>query len=193
MGASRPGRGGRALKRPNAPQADAAIDRANQNAPTGLQRVGLALLTYLPFAFFAYVSLDVHSIHRFSTAYVFLWALLAAHAVSPMGPWPLAGQVGIVLLMTGRYPAEDRLPIASQFPYNLFTLLGKSYDVEQFQVLQSGGEEGWEWQPANPALPPSTRSSHWCSPSGACPSASVAMSIPVVAFYTLAQRFLEHG
>jgi hypothetical protein len=26
-------------------------------------------------------------------------------------------------------------------------------DVEQYQVLQSGGEEGWEWQPANPALP----------------------------------------
>ena len=30
-------------------------------------------------------------------------------------------------LMTGRYPAEDRLPVASQYPDNLFTLLGGSY------------------------------------------------------------------
>jgi Sulfatase len=30
-------------------------------------------------------------------------------------------------LLTGRYPTEDRLPIASQFPDNLFTLLGNSY------------------------------------------------------------------
>jgi hypothetical protein len=26
-------------------------------------------------------------------------------------------------------------------------------DIEQYQVLQSGGETGWEWQPPNPALP----------------------------------------
>jgi hypothetical protein len=26
-------------------------------------------------------------------------------------------------------------------------------DIQQYQVLQSGGEEGWEWQPSNPALP----------------------------------------
>jgi hypothetical protein len=30
-------------------------------------------------------------------------------------------------ILSGRYPAEDRLPIASQFPDNLFTLLGNSY------------------------------------------------------------------
>lgn len=30
-------------------------------------------------------------------------------------------------MMTGRYPAQDRLPIASQYPDNLFTLLGASY------------------------------------------------------------------
>jgi Sulfatase len=30
-------------------------------------------------------------------------------------------------LFTGRYPAENRLPIASQFPDNLFTLLGNAY------------------------------------------------------------------
>ena len=30
-------------------------------------------------------------------------------------------------ILTGRYPAQDRLPIASQFPDNLFTLLGGPY------------------------------------------------------------------
>jgi hypothetical protein len=30
-------------------------------------------------------------------------------------------------ILTGRYPAEDRLPIESQYPDNLFTLLGGSY------------------------------------------------------------------
>jgi hypothetical protein len=30
-------------------------------------------------------------------------------------------------LFTGRYPAQNRLPVASQFPDNLFTLLGNSY------------------------------------------------------------------
>ena len=26
-------------------------------------------------------------------------------------------------------------------------------DVEQYQVMTTSGQEGWEWQPANPALP----------------------------------------
>ena len=30
-------------------------------------------------------------------------------------------------ILSGRYPAQDRLPIASQYPDNLFTLLGNSY------------------------------------------------------------------
>jgi hypothetical protein len=30
-------------------------------------------------------------------------------------------------MLTGRYPAEDLVPIASQYPNNLFTLLGQSY------------------------------------------------------------------
>jgi hypothetical protein len=30
-------------------------------------------------------------------------------------------------ILTGRYPATNRLPVASQFPDNLFTLLGNSY------------------------------------------------------------------
>jgi hypothetical protein len=44
-----------------------------------------------------------------------------ATAVTGMTDWALPS------MMTGRYPAQDRLPITSQFPDNLFTLLGGSY------------------------------------------------------------------
>jgi Sulfatase len=44
-----------------------------------------------------------------------------ATAVTGMTGWAVPS------MMTGRYPAEDRLPITSQFPDNLFTLLGGSY------------------------------------------------------------------
>jgi hypothetical protein len=44
-----------------------------------------------------------------------------ATAVTGMTGWAVPS------MMTGRYPAEDKLPITSQFPDNLFTLLGGSY------------------------------------------------------------------
>ncbi|HEV3486563.1 MAG TPA: hypothetical protein VG106_14225, partial [Vicinamibacterales bacterium] len=46
--------------------------------------VGLALATLFPFALFAWLMLDYHSVHRYSTAYVLLWALLAAHGASAL-------------------------------------------------------------------------------------------------------------
>ena len=66
-------------------------------------RVGLATLTFFPFAVFAFLSLDLHSIHRYSTAFLFLWTLLAAHALAPVWRWPLAGQIAVLMLMVGRY------------------------------------------------------------------------------------------
>jgi arylsulfatase A-like enzyme len=47
-----------------------------------------------------------------------------ATAVTGLTQWALPS------LMTGRYPAQDRLPIASQYPDNLFTLLGGTYRYE---------------------------------------------------------------
>jgi sulfatase-like protein len=44
-----------------------------------------------------------------------------ATAVSGLTNWAFPA------MLTGRYPTQDRLPIASQFPDNLFTLLGGSY------------------------------------------------------------------
>jgi hypothetical protein len=55
-----------------------------------------------------------------------------ATAVSGLTNW------AVPAMLTGRYPAkgqEEASPTAAQYPDNLFTLLGKSYDVEQFQVV----------------------------------------------------------
>jgi Sulfatase len=52
-----------------------------------------------------------------------------ATAVTGLTEWAMPS------LMTGRYPAQDRLPIASQYPDNLFTLLGRSnrYKMHVFE------------------------------------------------------------
>ncbi|MBI4772743.1 MAG: sulfatase-like hydrolase/transferase [Deltaproteobacteria bacterium] len=39
-------------------------------------------------------------------------------------------ETALPALLTGRYPTERRLPVASEFPNNLFTLLGESYRLE---------------------------------------------------------------
>jgi hypothetical protein len=55
-----------------------------------------------------------------------------ATAVSGLTNW------AVPAMLTGRYPGkgqEEASPTAAQYPDNLFTLLGRSYDVEQFQVV----------------------------------------------------------
>jgi hypothetical protein len=74
-----------------------------------------------------------------------------ATAVTGLTEWALPS------LLTGRYPVQDRLPIASQYPDNLFTLLGRShrYKMHVFEGVsqlcprsicpdakKSGGGEG---------------------------------------------------
>ena len=67
-------------------------------------RVALACATFLPFALFALLMLDVGSVHRFATAYLFLYALLAAEGARAVFPW-LHGAGGTLLLLAiaGRY------------------------------------------------------------------------------------------
>jgi hypothetical protein len=62
-----------------------------------------------------------------------------ATAVTGLTQW------AVPAMMTGRYPTEDRLPIASQYPDNLFTLLGGSYHYKMHVF------EGW-----SQLCPPST-------------------------------------
>jgi hypothetical protein len=55
-----------------------------------------------------------------------------ATAVSGLTNW------AVPALLTGRYPTKaqaEASPTAAQYPDNLFSLLGKSYDIEQFQVV----------------------------------------------------------
>ena len=48
--------------------------------------VWLAMAIFFPFVLFAWLMLDYKSIHRYSTAYAFLWAILAAHAIGVLAP-----------------------------------------------------------------------------------------------------------
>jgi hypothetical protein len=55
-----------------------------------------------------------------------------ATAVSGLTNW------AVPAMLSGRYPTkaqEEASPTAAQYPDNLFTLLGKSYPIEQFQVV----------------------------------------------------------
>jgi hypothetical protein len=68
--------------------------------------VWLAVATFAPFALFACLMLDPYSAHRYSTSYVFLWALLAAHGAEVLarplrGGSPIA-QVTLLALITAR-------------------------------------------------------------------------------------------
>ena len=68
--------------------------------------VWLAVATFLPFALFAWLMLDHFSVHRYSTAYMLLWTLLAAHAASifalPFGRLAPLAQIGAIALLAGR-------------------------------------------------------------------------------------------
>jgi hypothetical protein len=55
-----------------------------------------------------------------------------ATAVSGLTNW------AVPAMLSGRYPTaaqEEASPTAAQYPENLFTLLGASYPIEQFQVV----------------------------------------------------------
>lgn len=66
--------------------------------------VVLACAIFVPFAVFALLMLDVNSAHRFATAYLFLYALLAAEGARVLLP-PRRGiaQAVIIVAIVGRY------------------------------------------------------------------------------------------
>ncbi len=73
------------------------------------QRLGvwIALATFGPFAFFAWLMLDPNSVHRYSTSYVLLWALLAAYATELLSlllrRWGPIAHVVVMLLIAARF------------------------------------------------------------------------------------------
>ena len=72
--------------------------------------VWMALAIFAPFAVFAWLMLDYNSIHRYSTSYVFVYALLAAHGAAaaslPLRRWSegaqVAAQAAMIALVAGR-------------------------------------------------------------------------------------------
>jgi hypothetical protein len=66
----------------------------------GEARVAIAVAMFAPFALFALFMTDVNSVHRFSTAYVLLYALLAAHAASLL---PRRLDIALIALIALRY------------------------------------------------------------------------------------------
>lgn len=68
--------------------------------------VWLAVTTFAPFAIFGCFMLDPYSVHRYTTSYVFLWALLAAYGVEvlamPLRRWSSVMQVTLLALLTAR-------------------------------------------------------------------------------------------
>lgn len=69
--------------------------------------VWIAMATFFPFAVFAWLMLDLNSVHRYSTSYVFLWALLAARGAellfTPLRRWAPAAHVMLLVLITVRF------------------------------------------------------------------------------------------
>ena len=67
----------------------------------------IALATFGPFAIFGWFMLDPNSVHRYSTSYVVLWALLAAYGVellaTPLRRWAPAAHAVILILITVRF------------------------------------------------------------------------------------------
>jgi hypothetical protein len=68
--------------------------------------VGIAVAMFAPTAVFAWLMLDPNSVHRYGTAYIFLWALLAAHGAAvltmPLRQWSILAQVTLLALIAGR-------------------------------------------------------------------------------------------
>ena len=52
-----------------------------------------------------------------------------ATGVSGYTPWALPA------MLTGNYPAEARAPSWAAYPDNLFTLLGRSYEVRAYETI----------------------------------------------------------
>lgn len=68
--------------------------------------VWLTVAIFFPFTLFAWLMLDFNSIHRYSTAYAFLWAILIAHAFGvlalPLARFAPLAQSALVVLLAAR-------------------------------------------------------------------------------------------
>ena len=129
----------------------------NMRDPAFSYEYGALLNTQIPNPFRNYLTPQVFPGGLRNNANVALGSLLV--------PYPQYGAINQTNTGDGRNLKTHGIDFRVQRPFRSGVTFLVAYafqrdrienwlgDVEQYEVLQSGGDEGWEWQPANPALP----------------------------------------
>ena len=129
----------------------------NMRDPSYSYEYGALLNTQIPNPFRNYLTPETFPGPLRNNTTVALGSLLV--------PYPQYGAISQTNTGAGRNLKTHSIDLKVQRPFRsgVSFLVAYAYqrdrienwlgDVEQYQVLQTGGEEGWEWQPSNPALP----------------------------------------
>jgi hypothetical protein len=129
----------------------------NMRDPSYSYEYGALLNTQVPNPFRNYLTPSVFPGPLRSNANIALGNLLV--------PYPQYGAINQTNTNGGRNMRTHSFDLKVQRPFRSGVSFLVAYafqrdrvenwlgDVEQYQVLQSGGKEGWHWQPSNPALP----------------------------------------
>jgi hypothetical protein len=129
----------------------------NMRDPAFTYEQGAALNAQVPNPFRNYLTPDVFPGSLRNPATVTLGSLLV--------PYPQYGAITRTNTSTGRNMWTQSLDFRLQRPFRSGISFLAAYafqrdrienwlsDIDEYEVLTSGGESGWEWQPANPALP----------------------------------------
>jgi hypothetical protein len=129
----------------------------NMRDPALTYQYGALLNTQVANPFRNYLTANVFPGSLRSNATVALGSLLV--------PYPQYGAITQTNTSAGRHMTTHSYDLRVQRPFakGLSFLVAYAFqrdrienwlgDVQQYQVLTTGGAEGWEWQPVNPALP----------------------------------------
>jgi outer membrane receptor protein involved in Fe transport len=129
----------------------------NMRDPSYSYQYGALLNTTVPNPFRNYLTPDKFPGSLRNNATVTLGSLLV--------PYPQYGTINQTNTAAGRKTTTHSFDVRLQRPFTkgISFLVAYAFqrdrwqnwlgDTEQFEVLTSNGEEGWEWQPVNPTLP----------------------------------------
>ena len=129
----------------------------NMRDPAFTYEYGALLNTQVPNPFRNYLTPDVFPGPLRNNANVTLGSLLV--------PYPQYGTISQTNSSGGRNLKTQSIDVRVQRPFRNGVSFLVAYafqrdrienwlgDIEQYQVLQTNGAEGWQWQPSNPALP----------------------------------------
>jgi outer membrane receptor protein involved in Fe transport len=129
----------------------------NMRDPAYTYEYGALLNTQVPNPFRNYLTPSTFPGPLRSNSTVTLGSLLV--------PYPQYGNINQTNTTAGRNSRTHSVDLKLQRPFRsgISFLVAYAFqrdrvenwlgDIEQYQVLQTGGREGWQWQPTNPALP----------------------------------------